>query len=304
MRRTVGLAAIACVMLGTMSAPRAATRYLDPVFAVSKTSNLVYGSAFNSRTNSMQRLVLDLYEPRADASTARPAIVWVHGGWFSGGRRTDPGSAFFARAFAARGYVTVSIDYRTLQPYGGPETKSDLYVGTWIRRSPVIDAAQHDAQAAVRWLRANAKRYRIDRSRIAIGGMSAGAITALQVAYNPESPGNSGNRGYSSAVGAVISVSGFAAARDLGPGGPPALMFHGANDTVIPFPLHAYTCALATLHGSGCEQVVYADGGHVGVRGEHGPQVVARTANFLCRVLLQVVCTAPAPAALQVAGVT
>lgn len=264
--------------------------------------NLAYGSAFNSRTNSVQRLVLDLYQPRGDTSQARPAIVWVHGGWFSTGSKTDTGPAFVARAFAARGYVTVSIDYRKLQPYGGPETKSDLYAGTWIRRSPVIDAAQHDAQAAVRWLRAHAKRYRIDRSRIAIGGISAGAITALQAAYNAESPGSSGNPAYSSAVDAVISVSGFAAGRDLEPGDPPALMFHGTQDTVLPFPLHAYTCALATLLQSGCEQVVYPGGGHVGVGGAYGPQVVARTANFLCRVMLENVCTASAPPALELYG--
>ncbi|MBA3263524.1 MAG: alpha/beta hydrolase fold domain-containing protein [Thermoleophilaceae bacterium] len=58
------------------------------------------------------------------------------------------------------------------------------------RPTPVCEngalEAQHDAQAAVRWLRANAATYRIDPTRIAIGGGSAGAVTSLLVDWHPE----------------------------------------------------------------------------------------------------------------------
>ena len=52
----------------------------------------------------------------------------------------------------------------------------------------------------MRFLRKNATTYKIDPDRIAIGGSSAGAITALQVGANSEDPGTSGNPGFSSAV--------------------------------------------------------------------------------------------------------
>jgi acetyl esterase/lipase len=67
---------------------------------------------------------------------------------------------------------------------------------------PNEESRKHDAQAAVRWLRANAATYRLDPSRIAIGGSSAGAITAMMVSYNAVDPGSSGNPGYPSDVAA------------------------------------------------------------------------------------------------------
>jgi poly(3-hydroxybutyrate) depolymerase len=73
--------------------------------------------------------------------------------------------------------VTTSIDYRLRSGNLGQ----------------AITDAQHDAQAAVRWLRRHADQYRIDPERIAIGGTSAGAITALYVGNHAEDPGTSGN---------------------------------------------------------------------------------------------------------------
>jgi acetyl esterase/lipase len=300
MRRTFVALAIASMSMITQPPAQAASRYLDPMFEVTKTSGLTYGSAFNSRTNSVQELILDLYEPTDDDSDARPAIVWVHGGSFYNGSRTSSSMVLMASEFAKRGYVTVSIDYRKLQTSGSLQSNGDLYFDSWLDRSAAIDAAQHDAQAAVRWLRANAAAYRIDAERIALGGASAGAITALQVAYNPEDPGDSGNASFPSNVAAAVSISGFAAPKDMEPLQSPALMFHGTHDTVVPFPLHEYTCDLATALLSGCEQVVYPGAGHVPM--EYGADMVARTASFLCREMLAA-CTAPAPLPLQVFGV-
>jgi dienelactone hydrolase len=96
--------------------------------------------------------------------------------------------------------------------------------------------AQHDAQAAVRWLRAHAATYGIDSSRIGIGGESAGAITAALVGLHSEDVGSSGNPGFPSTVPGFVSVSGglpngvFAS-----PGDAFGLFFHGTADTVVPF---------------------------------------------------------------------
>ena len=92
-------------------------RYRDPVFAsVSKTSDVVYGSAINAE-NQTVTLTLDIYEPTGDTVTARPAIVWVHGGSFTSGDKTSPELVDEANTFASKGYFNVSINYR-LEPGG------------------------------------------------------------------------------------------------------------------------------------------------------------------------------------------
>lgn len=291
--RSALAAAALCATLFGSSAAKAEVRYLDEMFEVERSNGLSYGSAWNSRTNSEQELILDLYQPAGDTANARPAIVWVHGGSFYNGSRTSSSAVTMANAMAKRGYVNVSIDYRKLQTSGSLQSNGDLYFDTWLTRSEAVDAAQHDAQAAVRWLRANAAEYRIDIDRISIGGMSAGAITALQVAYNPEDAGASGNSGYSSEVSAAISVSGFAAVRDMEPLSAPALMFHGTSDAVVPLPLHSYTCAVATANLSGCEQTLYPGAGHVPM--EHSADMIMQTANFLCRRVIENCATAASP---------
>ena len=68
-------------------------------------------------------------------------------------------------------------------------------------------------------------------------GTSAGAITALHVAYNSEDPGTSGNPGPSSAVRSAVSLSG---ARFIGPvaaADPPSLLFHGTQRLRRPVPV-------------------------------------------------------------------
>src|SRR3954471_18722279 len=68
----------------------APVRYRDPVFnAVTVTSNVTYGSAVNL-SNETVTLQLDEYQPTGDTVTKRPAIVWVHGGSFTGGSKTSP----------------------------------------------------------------------------------------------------------------------------------------------------------------------------------------------------------------------
>jgi hypothetical protein len=123
----------------------------------------------------------------------------------------------------------VSINYRLL-PYN-----KCCYALT-IECTNAAFNAQHDAQAAVRWLRANAAQYRIDPDRIAIAGFSAGALTSLFVGSRPEDPGDSGNPGYSSRVGAAVSYSGGLPANNFfDQGDAPTMIFHGTNDEVVPF---------------------------------------------------------------------
>ena len=57
-------------------------------------------------------LYLDVYHPD-NTSTNRPVFMWIHGGGFTGGKRTRPDIIEMAEYYVARGWVFVSIDYRT-----------------------------------------------------------------------------------------------------------------------------------------------------------------------------------------------
>jgi dipeptidyl aminopeptidase/acylaminoacyl peptidase len=203
-------------------------RYRDQVFgAATVTNDLTYGSAPGADGNPVA-LKLDLYQPTGDTIAKRPALVWVHGGGFTSGDKASGRAR--ATFFARLGYVAVSINYRLLSP-GGCAGDSD----SDICRNAAI-AAQHDAQAAVRWLRANAATHRIDPGRIAMAGGSAGAVTSVLAATHSEDPGTSGNPGYPSTIRGAVSVSGGVPTNELiDSGDAPTLFIHGTEDAVVPF---------------------------------------------------------------------
>jgi acetyl esterase/lipase len=236
-RRTVAslCAAIAAIAVLTGCAlpppPGAAPlRYRDEIFSnTTITKDIQYGSAV-SQTGATVALKLDLYQPTGDTATKRPVLVYVHGGGYSGGDKATVPAVDFAQNFARAGYVAVSINYRLISPG---------CTGGAIRPECVIASfdAQHDAQAAIRWVRDHALTYRIDPSRIAIAGESAGAITATLVGTRADDPGTSGNPGPSSAVGAFMSISGGMPAGTFAnsPSDAPGLLFHGTADGVVPY---------------------------------------------------------------------
>ena len=231
----------------TTTVPQAG-RYTSPIFSnITVTPNRQYGSATNYLGQN-QNLLLDIYEPAGDTLAQRPAVVLVHGGGFTMGGRDDGTMRTWAQDLARRGYVAVSISYR-LRP------------NTTGTPAHALDA-RHDAQAAVRYLRANAGSLRIDTNRIGIAGRSAGAITALGVAFDSEDAGNSGNAGYSSSVRTAVGLSGFAWEARAEAGDPSVLMFNGTADTIVPFSGAQATCTQAQSVGVGCDLRSFAGGSH------------------------------------------
>jgi acetyl esterase/lipase len=204
-------------------------RYRDSLFSsVGVTRDLTYGSAPGAN-GSLVSLKLDLYQPSGDSVAQRPAVVYVHGGGFCCGDKS--GGSTFASYLGQRGYVAVSINYRLLasQGCGGQPSPSQECINAAL-------AAQPDAQAAVRWLRAKAGTYRIDPNRIAIAGSSAGAVTSLLVDWRREDPGMSGNPGYSSTVRAAVSISGGTPTNEwITADDGPAIFFHGTLDRTVPY---------------------------------------------------------------------
>jgi acetyl esterase/lipase len=230
-------------------------RYRDQIFNnVTLTSDLQYGSAPDAQGNPVA-LKLDMYRPTGDTQTSRPALVWVHGGSFTGGDKTNVVPVDVANTFAKLGYVVVSINYRLL---------GSNCIGNPGGCTAAAIEAKRDAQAAVRWLRANAATYGIDPTRIGIGGESAGAITATLVGLLSEDVGTSGNPGWPSTVGGFVSVSGGLPTPSIAsPGDAPGLFFHGTADNIVPYAWSVNT-SIAMLNAGVAAFLELQDGaGHV-----------------------------------------
>lgn len=234
-RRLFAAAAIATASacggspVGSTDAPLSGTRYRDTVFTAATTqSGVQYGASVPVGATNAEPLLLDLYAPAGDTASARPVLVWIHGGGFVSGTRTDGQIPRLARSMALRGYVSVSISYRLRSPAA---FNADQAGG--------IRDAVHDARAAVRWVRANSSALRLDPTRVALVGSSAGGITALFAAYESTwGEGASGNPGYPSNVKTVLNFWGMlpeAADSVMQAGEPPLLIFHGTEDTTVPY---------------------------------------------------------------------
>jgi acetyl esterase/lipase len=101
---------------------------------------------------------------REDDEKVRPVIVWIHGGaLIMGGREGVSGRV--KEMFLDAGYTIVSIDYRL-----APETKLPMII--------------EDVEDAFRWIREKGPElFRIDNSRIAVLGGSAGGYLTLVTGF-------------------------------------------------------------------------------------------------------------------------
>ena len=240
-------------------------RYRDPIFnAVTVTNNVTYGSVVNLENQTIT-LQLDMYRPTGDTVTARPAIVRVHGGSFCCGSKTSAELVDEATTFSKEGFVNVSIDYRLESPG---------CTGSFSNCVPAIQEAAADAQTAVRFLRANATTYGIDPNRIAIGGSSAGAITALNVGYSSSEDPSARVRAAVSLSGAQIGVG------TISHGDAPALDFHCTTDPLVPYQSAVNTINAARAQGLDAFLESWSETCHVPYA-EHRQQILDQSRNFL-----------------------
>ncbi|MEM8935609.1 MAG: alpha/beta hydrolase [Pseudomonadota bacterium] len=100
---------------------------------------------------------LDVFMPEGDGPF--PAVVLIHGGAFKmGSKEMDYNHA---KLLVENGYVAISINYR-------------------LSGEAVFPAAVHDCKAAIRFIRANADKYKIDPDKMGAWGASAGGnLTAM-----------------------------------------------------------------------------------------------------------------------------
>jgi sugar lactone lactonase YvrE/acetyl esterase/lipase len=135
-----------------------------------------------------RKLVADIFVPQK--AGPHPAIVVVHGGGWLKGDKTK--FRALAVTLAERGYVTAAIEYRL--GYEAP-----------------FPGAIQDCTASVRFLRYNAKKYRIDPERIgAVGGSAGGHLVGLMATAPdvPEFRGIGGKSGQSARLQAAIVMAG------------------------------------------------------------------------------------------------
>jgi acetyl esterase/lipase len=131
------------------------------------------------------QLQLDVARP-AQGAGPFPAVIILHGaGPLNKGRQANLPLAF---DLAGRGYVAIAVSYR----HEARHKFSD----------PI-----HDVQAAVRWLRANAARYKIDKKRVGALGYSVGGGLACLLGLTQPKDGldEKGPHAESARVQAVVS---------------------------------------------------------------------------------------------------
>jgi acetyl esterase/lipase len=167
--------------------------------------NLAYGP-YGGRNR------LDLYLPPG-AKGPLPLIIWIHGGAWLGGSKDEGNPAL---PLLGRGYAVASINYRLSQQARFP-------------------AQIEDCKAAVRFLRANAKKYGLDPKRFGVWGASAGGHLVALLGTSggvKELEGDGPNQGVSSRVQAVCDWFGPVDLLKMGEqSGPHSQLRHDAPDS-------------------------------------------------------------------------
>lgn len=241
----------------------------------------------------------------ADTATKRPLVILIHGGGFTTGNYADFGT--LALGLASRGFVAATVQYRLGWQTGCVPNNYSL--------PEAVYRANQDVRAAVRYCIANAA-YRVDPDYVFLFGSSAGAVTALHMQYADENtfealqPGmvtslgpldastntHTGTyriRGIISAAGGIHDTMQISGANMV-----PALMFHGTDDTVIPFTEgYPYGCTFfPEFYGasaiaqrmknlSGCYEFCYQPGAGHDAYSSEGTFVQTRATEFIKRVL-------------------
>ncbi|MBI4905890.1 MAG: alpha/beta hydrolase fold domain-containing protein [Acidobacteria bacterium] len=245
------------------------------------------------------KLQLDVARPKGEGPF--PAIVMIHGGGFRGGNRQS--YVPMAVRMAERGFVAATVSYRLAPKYQYP--------------SPVFDV-----KSAVRFLRANAGRFHIDKDNIGAMGGSAGGHLALMLGLTGGVAlleGDGVHAEQSSRVKCVVNYYGpadFTRIYDKGgdaaqvlpqflggsskyahrahiqasplnwvsPDDPPVLTIHGTKDPLVPYEHGVWITGKLIANGVEAELATMSGAGH-GFHGKDGEEAERRTVEFFERHL-------------------
>jgi acetyl esterase/lipase len=278
--------ALLLLLVATCFAPMSPAQSQPQVILNSVTT---YKDLFYVPGSHNPKQALDLYIPKDHPPGKKlPLVIWVHGGGWSGGDKSEN----MWMQIAKGGFAAASINYRLTDEAQFP-------------------AQIFDVKAAVRWLRAHAAEYDIDPKRIGAWGASAGGHLVALLGTSDgtkELEGDEGNPKFSSRVQAVCDYfgptdfvnvldqrernTGKAPAEPLVDkllGGspterpeqarlaspvtfvtrhaPPFLIVHGDQDPLVPFQQSEELAETLKKHGVECSLIVVRGGGHGGFKG-------------------------------------
>ncbi len=236
-------------------------RYLSPVFDSVTVETVKFGQGPRA-DGTTQELFMDIYQPFGDTASARAVAVFAFGGAFVTGSRDDWHAKLVCEHLAQAGYVAVSIDYRIYNDLNEmiAEILEGIVLGE-LQQMRIFFRPMQDMRASVQYLKADfaelGNNYRIDTSKILIGGASSGAITSLMTAYcDKESEMAEMSFGSTAALDelggfysttglypnyswkslATYNVSGALINADwIEPGDIPAISAHGDADQIVPY---------------------------------------------------------------------
>jgi len=250
------------------------TRYQNTIFMnATATRNVAFGSA-EKAAGGTEQLQMTIFEGDGDTGTNRPVVILAPGGGFSSLGFEDMEA--YAQLLARAGFVAGVMNYRLNESNDRGEARM---------MQAVVQAVQ-DMKAAVRYFRKDAaegNQYKVNPDKIFVGGYSAGAVTALHMAFvegtseagatlasiieaNGGWEGNSGNAGYSSAVAGVINMAGGVLDPNYIDAGEPALYsVHGTSDQVVAYNSGPADGTAVVLYGS---QPIHDQAKTVGITSE------------------------------------
>ena len=240
-----------------------------------------------------ESLVLKRYGPAGQSEDeALACAVFIFGGGWSGGDISH--FADQAKHLAKRGMVAICVQYRTRKSHNVPP-----------------NVCLMDANSAIRYIRAHAKKLGIDPNRLAVGGGSAGGHLAAASTFCDgfNDPGDE-NKSLSTRANALLL---FNPVIDNGPDGyghdrvkefwqafsplhniqspaPPTLFLLGDSDKLIPVATgHAFKDAIEEAGGR-CELKIFDQAEHgffnKGKTSKNGKTYFAETLQDMDRFLV------------------
>ena len=134
----------------------------DVTIAHSKNAHLT-NSEFDKTycQTSDYTLTVDVFSPKKRTKSKLPAIIFIHGGGWRTGDKTQHHE--LAKELASRGYVVFTPSYR-------------------LSTFALFPAAVIDIKTFIKWVKENAMKFGINKEKIALGGYSAGGQMAAFIA--------------------------------------------------------------------------------------------------------------------------
>ena len=129
-------------------------------------------------------LFINVWAPATATKKSKlPVMVWIHGGGFTGGSGSGPGSA--GDAFAKQGIILTTINYRLgrLGHFAHPALSKEN------PEEPKGSYAYMDQIAALKWIRENIAAFGGDPNNVTIFGFSAGGVSVHSLLTTPAAKG-------------------------------------------------------------------------------------------------------------------